>query len=37
MNEKRIMSRRAVLGGFGSTLALPYLEGLGGKTLAAGL
>ena len=37
MNEKRIMSRRAVLGGFGATLALPYLEGLGGKTLAAGL
>ena len=37
MNEKQIMSRRAVLGGFGATLALPYLEGLGGKTLAAGL
>ena len=37
MNEKRIMSRRAVLGGFGATLALPYLEGLRGKTLAAGL
>ena len=37
MNEKRIMSRRAVLGGFGATLALPYLEGLGGKTLAVGL
>ena len=31
------MSRRAVLGGLGATLALPFLEGLGGKTLAAGL
>ena len=37
MNKKRIMSRRAVLGGLGATLALPFLEGLGGKTLAAGL
>ena len=37
MNGKRIMSRRTVLGGFGATLALPFLEGLGGKTLAAGL
>ena len=31
------MSRRAVLGGLGATLALPFLDGLGGKTLAAGL
>ena len=37
MNKKRIMSRRAVLGGLGATLALPFLDGLGGKTLAAGL
>ena len=37
MNKKRIMSRRAVLGGLGATLALPFLEGLGGKTFAAGL
>ena len=37
MNKKRIMGRRAVLGGLGATLALPFLEGLGGKTLAAGL
>ena len=37
MNKIRIMSRRAVLGGLGATLALPFLEGLGGKTLAAGL
>ena len=37
MNKKRIMSRRAVLGGLGATLALPFLEGLGGKTLATGL
>jgi hypothetical protein len=37
MKRGRAMSRRAVLGGFGATLALPFLEGLGGKTLAAGL
>jgi hypothetical protein len=37
MKRERIVSRRAVLGGFGATLALPFLEGLGGKTLAAGL
>ena len=37
MKRKRTLSRRAVLGGFGATLALPFLEGLGGKTLAAGL
>ena len=35
--RERIISRRALLGGFGATLALPFLEGLGGKTLAAGL
>ena len=37
MKRKRTLSRRAILGGFGATLALPFLEGLGGKTLAAGL
>ncbi len=37
MKRERIISRRAVLGGFGATLALPFLEGFGGKTLAAGL
>ena len=35
--RERIISRRALLGGFGATLALPFLEGFGGKTLAAGL
>ena len=35
MKRGRTLSRRAVLGGFGATLALPFLEGLGGKTLAA--
>ncbi len=37
MTRQRTISRRAILGGFGATLALPFLEGLGGKTLAAGL
>ena len=37
MKREHIVSRRAVLGGFGATLALPFLEGLGGRTLAAGL
>ena len=35
--REHVISRRALLGGFGATLALPFLEGLGGKTLAAGL
>lgn len=30
-----LLNRRTVLGGFGATLSLPFLESLGGKTMAA--
>lgn len=35
MNPKLPVSRRAVLRGFGATLALPFLDIMGGRTLAA--
>ncbi len=37
MNPKtNLISRRTLIRGFGATLALPYLEVMGGRTLAAG-
>jgi len=35
MRQGHPFNRRTVLGGFGATLALPFLEGLGSRTLAA--
>lgn len=35
MNRETLISRRTVLRGFGALIALPYLDLLGGKTLAA--
>ena len=37
MKREQLFSRRMVLRGLGATLALPFLETLGGKTLAAGM
>ena len=37
MKRDHPLNRRKVLGGFGATLALPFLESLGEKTLAAEL
>ena len=37
MQRKQLLSRRMVLRGLGATLALPFLETLGARTLAAGM